>query len=283
MYSTISIYAIAKEPITDANSYPHRFLRHVFKSKRDALAALPKMARDFIREEFCLGKGISGGEFLVAVIRGSKCDIEYQSGVQPNALVKKTLIVEKLDVVDDGRVRFDDGAGVDIEDWDRLLIKDWDCRYWDWGKWTDQFANASTYPETAEHSIKWLLARCDWWKFAGVDYRDDMRIPAFLEACPWFMDHKECSGLKLMPEGWGSVLKKHPEFGKRCKCWNRFNEHVWASLLLQQPQFADKCSKWEEMPESEVALLIEKWPDLESRFSPSKIRAAKLLREKMSV
>ena len=251
---SIKVYAIAKEPATNAASYPHRFLGSVFKHKIDAVKALPELAREFMRKipiiEYEWGNPI-------AVIHGDKCDIEYQSRREPdNSIKKNTLTIEKLTVVD-GRIIFDNGVRADVDDWEKVLIKDPNFKGWNAQDWIDNLYNASV-KEEEEHSFADLLERCDWWKFLGVSGENVGNRQGFVLSCPWLVDHEECSGIKILSCEWSTILERHPGFAKKCKVWNEFSGDCWSQLLVKKPQFASRCD-WQKLQGSDwVSLLMER-------------------------
>ena len=251
---TMVVYAIAKEPTTHVASYPYRFLPRVYKRKIDAVAALPELAREFMRK---FPRVDDEWENPIALIRGDKCDVKYQSRRQSdNSIKKKTLAIEKLTVVD-GRIAFNDGVKADVDDWVEVLVKDPKFKEWDAQNWIDRLHDASENGST-EHSFGDLLERCDWWKFLGVSEKDVYNRNGFVLSCPWLVDHAECSGFKILLCEWLTILERHPRFAMKCKFWDEFDGDNWSELLVNKPQFASRCD-WKKLQGNNwVTLLLDR-------------------------
>lgn len=251
---TIVVYAIAKEPVTNAASYPYRFLPRVYMRKIDAVAALPELAREFMRK---FPRVDDEWENPIALILRDECDIEYQSRWQPdNSIKKRTLTIEKLTVVD-GRVAFNDGVKADVDDWEEVLVKDPKFKGWNAQDWIDRLYDASVNGPT-EYSFQDLLERCDWWKFLGVSGENVNNRQGFVISCPWLVDHVECSGIKILSCEWLTILERHPRVAKKCKVWDEFDGGSWSELLVKKPQFASRCD-WKKLQGNDwVTLLLDR-------------------------
>ncbi len=253
MNDMMTIYAIARDP---AGSYLDRFEPVVFKKKVDALDQLEEIARNIAndRAEPDRRFELESRRNVVLIVWQHGCGNEVESEV---CIVR----VEKI-LVPRGRLEFSDGQAC-VEDWAALMNKDPRFRDWDYDRWARAFGEAAPDHPGSEHSAEELEACCDWWKFIGVtDGQLDM--PKFVAGCPWFMDHPECSQIRMHPDLWSLLLKLHPEFADRCESWDVFDGYGWRDLLTMHPEFAgkcDDCNGWSKLGGYEWGDLLATHPE----------------------
>lgn len=251
------VFAVSKDPLRDAESYPQRFLGKIFERRNDAVRALPDLAREYVRTA---RMHYSGPAYPIIQINGDSCFIEWQNGDGNEQFEKRELRIAELTIAE-GRVVFKDGvATVDPCDWRRVLTKSWECEGWDARIWADQFALARENPD----QIQELLDKCDWWKFVGVDKMTIGHYLAFMDACPWFMDHEECAGIEVEECDWPYILMSHPEFSTRCTSWNAVDGCAWSVILSKDPRLASKCD-WGKLDGDAWVALLKKRPRFEER------------------
>ena len=257
------VYAVSKEPLRDTESYPQGFLGKIFEQRNDAIRALPDLAREYVR---AARMHYSGPAYPIIQINGASCFIEWQNGDGFEQFENKELRIEELTIAE-GRVVFKNGvATVNSGDWRRVLIKDLECEDWDARTWADQFAMARENPD----QIQELLDKCDWWKFIGVNKGALGHYLAFMDACPWFMEHEECAGIEVGECDWPYILEKHPEFSKRCTSWNAVDGRAWRIILSKAPRLASKCD-WEKLGGEEWVELLKKRPRFEKQCAWSRL------------
>jgi hypothetical protein len=252
------VYAVSKEPLRDAESYPQRFLGKIFERRNDAVQALPDLAREYVRAARI---HYSGPAYPIIQINGASCFIEWQNGDGFEQFENKELRIEELTIAE-GRVVFKNGvATVNSSDWRRVLIKDLECEDWDARTWADHFVEAA---RDNPDQIQELLGKCDWWKFIGVNKMETGHCPGFLVACPWFMEHEECADIEVAEYEWPFILMRHPEFSKRCTTWNGISGSQWREILSKAPRLASKCD-WKKLEGGDWVALLKKRPRFEER------------------
>ena len=214
------VFAVSKDPLRDAESYPQRFLCKIFEQRSDAVSALPDLAREYVQ---AARMHYTGPAYPIITINGVSSSIEWQNGDGAEQFGDKELRIEELTIAE-GRVVFKNGvAAVDPCDWRRVLTKSLECEDWDARTWAERFAMARDNPD----QIQELLDKCDWWKFVGVDKMAIGHYLAFMVACPWFMEHEECAGIEVEECDWPYILMRHPEFSTRCTSWNGVDGQAW--------------------------------------------------------
>ena len=257
------VFAISKDPLRDAESYPQRFWGKIFEHRNDAIRALPDLAREYVRAE---RRNYSGEAYPIVQITSDSCFIKWQDSDGAERFESKELRVEELTIAE-GRILFKNGvATVDPCDWRRVLTKDMDCEDWDARTWADRFVIARDNPD----QIQELLEKCDWWKFIGVDKMATGRYPDFMDACPWFMEHEECASIEVEEHDWPHILMSHPEFSSKCTSWNAVEGHAWSVILSKAPRLAAKCD-WRRLEGDDWVKLLEKRPRFEKQCDWSRL------------
>jgi hypothetical protein len=257
------VFAVSKDPLRDAESYPQRFLGKIFERRSDAVSALPDLAREYVQ---AARMHYSGPAYPIITINGVSSSIEWQNGDGAEQFGDKELHIEELTIAE-GRVVFKNGvATVDPSDWRRVLTKSLECEDWDARTWAERFAMARDNPD----QIQALLDKCDWWKFVGVDKMAVGHYLAFMVACPWFMEHEECAGIEVEEYDWPYILMRHPEFSTRCTLWNGVDGQAWCVILSKAPRLASKCD-WEKLDGSEWVALLKKRPRFENQCDWSRL------------